>query len=82
MDTGLNDLLALGVIGALLSIGFKFVSKNLSPLGSKLVIVLASIVLGGIYYWLRQSNYLVAVLSILSASQIVYGFFIKQTSDD
>jgi hypothetical protein len=74
----LQELMNLAIVGAALSLVIEFIQRKFSVDGGKakaLTIVLALIVGTG-YVLLRDTNYWVTLMAILSAASFVYAIFI------
>ncbi len=70
----------IGIIGVVASILMEGIKKvfGTSGLSSKIAIVVLSIVLGGGYYFLKDTNLWVSIIGVLSSASAVYAFFIKK----
>ena len=76
---GLTDFLAIGIIGALLSLAFQYF-KSTSGTASKVWMIVLSIVVGAIYVLVRDTVWYSTIVGVLAASSTVYALFISGTS--
>jgi hypothetical protein len=76
----INDFLAIGVVGAGLSLAIDWLKNKFGTKGwaTKTVVLLMSILIGGLYVWLRQTSYFQTVMVVLGASSLVYAFLLKK----
>jgi len=75
----INQFLAIGVVGAFLSLMIEFFMKEISnPLLSKMVVLVSAIVVGAVYVLLHNTPYFQTVMTILGSASIVYGFFLNK----
>ena len=86
MDTSvtisLADFLAIGVVGTIASLVIDWLKNKYgtTTLGSKAMVVGFSIVLGGGYYLLRDTQIFATIVGMLAASSTVYALFLKKSS--
>jgi hypothetical protein len=76
----INDFLAIGVVGAGLSLAIDSLKAKFGTTGwaTKTVTLLLAILIGGLYVWLRQTSYLQTVLTVLGSASVVYALFLKK----
>jgi type IV secretory pathway VirB2 component (pilin) len=67
------DFLAIGIIGAFLSLIFQYVKGKYA----KLWIIVLSIIVGGAYVYFRQTVWWVTIVEVLMAASTVYALFLK-----
>lgn len=74
------DFLGIGVVGAALSFLIQFIKSRFSysPLKIKGLTILLSIVVGGIYYWLRSTVWYETIIGVLVAATTVWAFFLRE----
>lgn len=74
-----QDFLGIAVVGALLAVVIQGLKKwfGTESLATKALTILLSIVVGGVYVWLRSTVYYQTVLVILGASSTVYALLLK-----
>ena len=74
------DFLSIGIIGTALSAVFQLVKDYMptNSAGNKLVMVGASLILGGAYYLFSATTWWVDVLGVLAAASTVYAFVFNQ----
>jgi len=75
-NTGLVDFLAISVIGALLSLAFEYF-KSTKGTSSKLWAIGLSVVVGGVYVFVRDTVWYSTILGILAASSTIYALFLN-----
>jgi len=83
MDDISSDFLSIGIVGAIVSLVFEWIKKNTikDSLVAKISIIIASIVVGLVYFYIRRTSWWLPMVGILGASQIVHGLFLtKNTS--
>lgn len=76
----INDFLAITVVGAGLSLAIDSLKNKYGTQGwaTKTVVLLMSVMIGGLYVWLRQTSYFQTVLVVLGAASVVYSFLLKK----
>jgi len=77
MDTNLIDFLAIGVVGAALSVAFQYF-KSTSGNRSKLLMIGLSVLVGGIYVFLRDTVWYTTILGVLASASTIYSLFLKE----
>lgn len=75
----LIDILGLSVVGSMISIVFDLFKDKLTKnrLYKQGAIVILSILIGGVYYFLNNTNLMASILGVLAASQVAYNFLLK-----
>jgi hypothetical protein len=76
----INDFLSITVVGAALSLAIESLKAKWGTKGwaTKTVTILLSILIAGLYVWLRQTSYWQTIITVLGAASIVYAFFLKK----
>ena len=76
----INDFLSITIVGAALSLAIESLKAKWGTKGwaTKTVTILLSILIAGLYVWLRQTSYWQTILTVLGAASIVYAFFLKK----
>jgi hypothetical protein len=77
----INDFVAITVVGAGLSLAIDWLKAKFGTEGwaTKTVTLLLSILIAGLYVWLRQTSYWQTVLTVLGAASAIYAFFLKKS---
>lgn len=77
----INNFLGIAIVGSALSLLMQWAKAHLGgyPLGNKLVIVAASLVVGSAYYFLQDTAYWQTVLGVLASASTFYAFFLKKS---
>lgn len=80
MIENINTLLQFVIVGSILSVVAQLIKSKygLNGAKSKLLVLSLALVVGGGFYWLQSTPYLNAVLGILGASSLVYGYIVKE----
>jgi len=75
----ITDFLSIGIIGVISTFIVSYLKEKLGTngWGTKIVVIALALILGGGFTWLRQTSYFETVVEILSASTLVYAFFLK-----
>lgn len=75
------ELLQITIVGVIASGIMEFIKSKFDPssMQSKASIVGISIVLGTIYWFIKDTSLYIAVLGILGVASTVYAFFIKKS---
>jgi len=73
----MDNFLAIGIIGALISIIFEWGKKKwgVESHESKLFIITISMLVGAVYYWASSLPIWQSVLGVLAASSTMYAMF-------
>lgn len=71
------DFLSIGIVGAFLSIAFQQF-KSVYGIKAKIWMVVLSIVVGSIYYFLSQTIWWESIVGVLVSASTVYALFLKQ----
>lgn len=76
----INDFLAIGIVGAALSLLIEWITNKYetNAAGGKAVAIIASIVVGGVYWALSGTVIWESILGVLAAASTVYALFIKK----
>ena len=76
----INDFLSITIVGAALSLAIESLKAKWGAKGwaTKTVTILLSILIAGLYVWLRQTSYWQTIITVLGAASIVYAFFLKK----
>lgn len=76
----INDFLTITIVGAVLSFLIDFIKTKLGTDGwkTKGLVIALSIIIGGLYIWLRSTPYIETVLTVLGTASVVYSFFLKK----
>ncbi len=83
MNNTLVDFLSIGIVGIVVSLVVEFIKSKWGSdtFASRTVVISLSIVLGLIYYFVRQTSWWLPIVGILGAASTFYGLFIaKQPS--
>lgn len=79
MDIITSSIGQYAILGVVASLFMEFIKTNIkSSLTKKFAIVAISIVVGGIYALTVGTPFYNTILSVLGASSVVYGFFLKK----
>lgn len=73
----LLEISIIGVVASLIMEGVKKIG-DITPFGAKVSIVAISIVLGGGYYFLKDTNAWESILGVLASASTFYAFFLKK----
>lgn len=74
----IQEFIAIGVVGAVLSVLIEIIFKEVSnPLFSKIVTLILAIITAGLYVWVRSTPYFETVILVLGTASTVYGFFLN-----
>lgn len=73
----ITDIIGIGLVGTLVSSIIQLIKNTfgVDSLTSKILVIMLSIVLGTIYFFLRDTAFLGTVVAILMVSQTIYGLF-------
>ena len=76
----INDFVAIGVVGVGMSLAIEWLKSKYGTNGRalKAIVLLLSILIGGLYVWLRQTPYFETTLVVLGASSAFYAFLLKE----
>lgn len=76
----IDEFLGIGIVGALLSVAFELIKGKYpsSPNKSKGLIILLSLIVGGLYVWVRETPYFPTVLGVLGGASAVYSLFFNK----
>ena len=76
----INDFLGIAIVGVIMSLLIEGIKQKLgdNTFPSRVVIVAAAIVVGGLYVWIRQTIWWSTILGVLAAASTFYGFFIAK----
>jgi hypothetical protein len=76
---GIEELLSLSIVGAILSLIIQFVKTKISaePNVVKAFTIVLSLLIGSFYYLLSDTEFFVAVIGILTTSSTVWALLIK-----
>lgn len=81
INTLVENFLAIGIVGAGLSVIVEFIKAKFGGLEknkSKAIVIVGSLLLGGLVYVLAQTPYWINVAGVLGAASVVYGFVVKK----
>jgi len=75
----MNEFLQIGIVGVALSglVQLIKMKTGTNSAGAMWLTILLSIVLGGAYFFLKDTNVWESILGVLAASSAFYNFFIK-----
>ena len=75
----ITNFLTIGIVGSGLSLLIEYLKNRLQldALGTKIMVVIFSVVLGTAYFFLQGTVAWQAILGILAASSTFYAFFLK-----
>lgn len=75
----IEDFIGISVVGGLLSLVIQFIKGKLGTesLGTKVLTVVLSIIVGGAYFFVRDTVWYPSILGVLAASSTVYAMFLK-----
>lgn len=73
-------ILEIAIVGIIASLLMKAIKKQFvtNELGTKLATVGVSIILGGLYYFLRDTSLWPSVIGVLTMASTFYAFFLKK----
>jgi len=76
----ITEFLAIGVVGAMLSVALEVITNKFgtNKTTSKLITLGLALFVGGLYVWVRSTEYWQTALLVLGAASTVYAFFIKK----
>lgn len=75
----INEFLGIAIVGAALSLIIEMVTANVkNPSVTKLVTIMLSVFVAGLYVWIRSTPYFQTVVVVLGSASIVYGFFLNK----
>jgi hypothetical protein len=76
----ITDLVAIPIIGALLSLFFQLVKDKFgsNSFGNKMAIIALSILIGAIYYLFRETPIFITIVGILGTASTVYALFVPK----
>ncbi len=76
----INDLIAISIVGAALSLAIESLKAKFGTKGwaTKTVTILLSILIAGLYVSLRDTSYWQTIIAVLGAASAVYAFFLKK----
>ncbi len=74
-----NELMGIAIVGVALSLLVNHLKEvfQTSSFGTKLLTLALSVLVGGTYYWVRQTIWWVPTLGVLTSASTVYAFFLK-----
>lgn len=77
METSLTEFTSIGIVGIVLSLVIEVITRfwATKPLTSKVIAVIAAVIVGVIYTLLRQTVWWTTILAILGAASTVYSLF-------
>lgn len=80
----INDFLAIGIVGAALSLVIEYITNkyNTNATGGKTVAILLSIVVGGAYWFLSGTAIWQSILGVLAAASTVYAIVFSGSKKD
>lgn len=78
----MDNFLEIGIVGVLLSLFVQVMKGKFgtNSNGTKLLTVLLSLVVGGLYTYLQQTNLIETVAGVLAAASTVYALILKKTT--
>ena len=76
----LADFLAIGIVGAVLSIAIQGIKAKLklNGAGARLITIGLSCLVGAVYYFLRDTVIWVNVIGVLTSASTVYALLLKK----
>ena len=76
----INDFIAIGVVGAGLSLALSSLKAKFGTKGAgmKAIVLLMSCLVGGLYVWLRATPYFETTMTVLGSATVVYAYFLKK----
>lgn len=75
----IQELLSISIVGGLVSVLLERITNDIENKNtSKLLVIVASLVFGGVYVWVRSTPYFATVLTILASSSAVFAFFFNR----
>lgn len=77
----ITDFLAIGIVGAALSMVFQYF-KTTSGFKAKVWTVVLSVIVGSTYVYFRQTVWWETIVGVLVASSTVYALFLKSGSSE
>lgn len=80
----INDFLAIAIVGATVSFAVQWVKAryNMGSNASKLSAIGLSVVVGSIYWFLRETAIWESILGVLASASTVYAMFFKEGSTE
>ena len=78
----ITDFIGIAVVGSALSLLIGYIKNKFGTdsASTKALVIVLAIVVGGLYFFLRATNWWQTILGILAASQAFYAFFLKESS--
>lgn len=78
----INDFLGIGIIGAVASVIIEVLKRKTgtAPIGSKFTAIIVSVVLGTLYFYVRNTPWFPTVVSVLGAASTIYALFFPKNS--
>jgi hypothetical protein len=75
----IGDFVGIAVVGSLLTLVVKSIKDYFGTEGNitKLLTISLSIVVGGVYVWLRQTIWWETIIGVLAAASTVYALLLK-----
>lgn len=75
-----NDLLGIGIVGVILSLVIQWLKGvfGTDTLATKAITVALSLVIAGLFVWVRETVYWTTVLAVLGVASTFYAFFLKK----
>jgi hypothetical protein len=77
----IEEILSLSIVGAIVSFFIEFIKNKFGANSNvvKVITLTVSLVAGGLYYFLSDTAFLVAVFGILGSASIIWGYFLKES---
>ena len=75
----IQEFMGIAVVGGILSLLLEIANSKVSdPQLSKAITLVASVVVGGLYVYVRSTPYFETMVTVLGGASIVYGFFLNK----
>lgn len=76
----MDNFLSIAIIGVILSFIIEGINRYLevNSLGAKIITVVASLVIGGLYFAFSQTQIWESVLGVLASASTVYALLLKK----
>jgi len=76
----LQDFIGIAIVGSGLSLLVQYLKQKLGTTSwvTKFMLVGLSLLVGGLYVWVRATNWYGSVLGVLGAASTFYAFFLKR----
>jgi hypothetical protein len=82
MDFSINDLLTIGLVGTALAFLIQWIKAKFgtTSLATKGLTILLALIIGGVFYFFKETAFFANVMGVLSMATLVWAFLIKGDS--